>query len=128
MEEALLALIKNDSGISGLIGNRAYWLRRPQRVSTLPAIRLTKITAPRDYKLDGASGLVFARVQVDCLGKSYKSAKLVARALNSALSGYSSGVFQLISIDGERDQNGKESSAERHLFMTSLDLQITYSE
>ncbi len=132
MEEALIAILLDDSGVSNRVSTRVYAGRRPQDVSNLPAIILQKVSAPRSYNMDGPSNLIESRFQCDCYGKTYKSAKLAARALMVAVNGYSgtqSGVvIQRISIDSERDTNETESGADRHLFRTSIDLLIWHDE
>lgn len=132
MEEALIALLLANSGLTDLVGTRVYIGKRPQNESTLPAVLLSKVSAPRDYDFDGATGLIESRFQCDCYGNSYGSAKLAARALMVVVNGYSgtqSGVIiQKISIDSERDSNETESNADRHLFRTSIDLLIWHDE
>lgn len=44
------------------------------QASSLPAIRLTKVSTPRDYTMEGAQATQFHRVQVDCFGADYKTA------------------------------------------------------
>ena len=132
MEEALVSLLLNDSGLTSRVDNRVYWARRPQDVSALPVITLFRVSAPRDYHMQGASGLVESRVQCDLFGAKYSETKLSARALMAAINGYSgtfSGTqFQRISIENERDTNETESDAGRHLFRTSIDLLIWHDE
>ena len=132
MEEALRALLVADAGVSAQVGTRIYWGRRSQSTSVLPAVVLEKVSAPRDYHYTGPSNLIESRVQVDCFGETYAQAKTSARAVISALNGYSgtqSGVvFQRISIENERDYDGQESAANRYLFVTSVDLLIWHDE
>lgn len=132
MEEALRALLVADAGVSAQVGTRIYWGRRSQSSSDLPAVVLEKVSAPRDYHYTGPSNLIESRVQVDCFGETYGAAKTSARAVISALNGYSgtqSGVvFQRISIENERDYDGQESAANRYLFVTSVDLLIWHDE
>ncbi|MEW7009491.1 tail completion protein gp17 [Lentilitoribacter sp. EG35] len=132
MEEALIALLLADSGLAALVGSRVFIGQRPQNKSDLPAVLLSKVSAPRDYHMAGPSNLIQSRFQCDCYGDDYRSAKLTARALMSVVNGYkgtqSGVVVQLISIDGERDGNETESAADRHLFRTSIDLLIWHDE
>lgn len=132
MEEALISLLLEDAGVSALVSDRINFQRRSQSESSMPAIVMHKISAPRDYNMSGPSNLIETRIQVDCFGEKYKSAKTLARAVVAVLNGFSgvkSGVsFQRISIDNERDTDGKESAADRYLFMTSLDLLIWHDE
>lgn len=127
MEIALRALLTNDVAVSDLVGQRVAWGRRGQSDSALPAIVLTMISAPREYHFKGQSDAYERRVQVDCFGETYGSAKQTAEAVAALVSGYSgtvSGVkIQRISIDSERDLPAPETDA-RILFVCSLDLLI----
>lgn len=131
MEEAFIALLLADSSLDAQVGNRIYWARRPQEIPAMPAIVLFRITGDRDNHMTAASGLVFSRVQCDCYGETYASAKQTARALRDIVNGYnaSSGGtdFQGIFIDSERDTNETEADG-RHLFRTSIDLDIWHDE
>jgi hypothetical protein len=132
MEEAFPSLLTGASGVTDLVGTRIYWGRRSQSTSALPAIVLTRVSGVRDYHMLDASGLVQSRVQVDCFAESYASAKSTARAVRDAVNSYSgtvgSTVFQHVTIDSERDYDETESGADRHLFVTSLDLLIWHTE
>lgn len=132
MEEALRAILAANSGVTTLTSTRIYWGRRSQSTSVLPAVVLEKVSAPRDYTYTAPSNLIESRVQVDCFGETYASAKAAARAVISALSNYSgtqSGVvIQRITIENERDYQGQESAANRYLFVTSVDLLIWHDE
>jgi len=102
MEEALIAFILADTGVQAAVGNRVYWVQRPQ-ASEVPAIVLTRISGDRDYHTQGPSGLVSSRVQADVYGKTYAAAKTAGRALIARLSGHKGGMFQGAFVDGERD-------------------------
>lgn len=132
MEEALLSLLQADEMLVGLTADRITWGRRSQFTAILPAIVLTRVSGRRDYTMNGASGLVESRVQVDCFGKSYSEAKATARAVLDVLSGYSDfysgGFFQGIFLDSERDRSDKESGADRYLFVSSMDFLVWHQE
>ncbi len=131
MEEALRTILLGAAGVSALVGTRVDWGLRPQHVAALPAVVLHKISSPRDYNMDGASGLVDSRIQATCYGETYADAKLTARAVMAAVNGLattqSGVVFQRIDIDNERDGNGEQQNG-HHLFWTSIDLQIWHDE
>lgn len=126
MEEELLSYLLAASGITSLVGTRINWVRSPQGAAS-PRIVLTRIGGVRDMTLKEPSGLVASRVQVDCYGTSYGSAKNVARAVEARLSGYSgtqnSTCFQGCFLIGERDDYFDTDTPEK-LFRTSLDFTI----
>jgi len=127
MEAALIAKLLATAGITALVGQRISWSRRPQG-EALPAIVLHRIDGAPDYHLTGASGIVESRVQVDCWGASYGSAKAVARAVEAAVSGqrFTQGAirFDAILILDERDSTFDETTP---LFRTSLDLGVFHA-
>lgn len=128
MEAALIAHLLATAGITALVGDRITWGRRDQG-GTLPAIVLHRIDGAPDYHLDGPSGLVASRVQVDCWGLSYGSAKTVARAVDTAISGarFTRGAirFDAVLIVDERDTTFDETATA--LFRTSLDLAVHHA-
>lgn len=128
MEAALVAKLLASAGITTLVGQRINWSRRPQG-SGLPAIVLHRIDGAPDYHLTGASGIVASRVQVDCWGASYGSAKSVARAVEAVVSAarFTQGAvrFDAILIIDERDSSFDENNTP--LYRTSLDLAVFHA-
>lgn len=128
MEEALTTLL------AGVASGRRYWVTAPE--GTDPAagayVVLNRISGVRDYHMDGASGVVTSRVQADCYGANYATAKATARAVTSAVSGYrgASGGITIhgIFIDAERDLPGSDQGAVSQLFRVSLDLMVHHDE
>jgi hypothetical protein len=114
-----------------LSGNGAptgvYWVQRPQ-TSLLPSVVLYRISNIPDYTMDGPSGLIESRVQMDTFAKSYAEAKNTSRILINNISGFHGTIgdtkFNLVSIDGERDiYDASENDAER-FYRVSVDLLI----
>lgn len=124
MEAALLARLLATAGVTTLVSTRVNWSRRPQG-EALPAIVLHRIDGTPDVHHGGESGLVVSRVQVDCWGSTYGSAKAVARAVEAAITAqtFTQGVvrFDVILIADERDSTFDETTP---LFRTSLDLMV----
>lgn len=124
MEAALIAKLLATAGVTALVSTRINWSRRPQGAA-LPCIVLHRVSGLPDVHHAGASGLVVSRVQVDCWGASYGSAKAVARAVEAAITAqtFTQGAtrFDVILIDSERDDSTDETTP---LFRTSLDLMV----
>lgn len=127
MEEALVGYMLAGTALAALVGSRIHWVYSPQGTAS-PRIVLYRISGVRDMSLNnGPTGFVSSRVQVDCIGTSYSSAKAVARAVEARLSGYSGtlgstrleGVF----LVGERDDFFDTETPDK-LFRTSLDFNI----
>lgn len=123
MEAALLAKLLATAGVTALVGTRVNWSRRPQ-AEVLPALVLNKIDGIPDVHHGGNSGLVVSRVQADCWGATYGSAKALANAVKAITAQtFTQGAvrFDCILIDSERDSTTDETTP---LFRTSLDLMI----
>lgn len=90
MEDTFVAMIEAQAGVTALIGSgtatRLYPVVLPQN-PTFPAITYQIISGPRDYTQDGPDGVVRFRVQCNCYGATYASAKALRDALESAISG-----------------------------------------
>lgn len=128
MEAALIAKLLASAGVTALVSTRINWLRRPQG-SALPAVVLTRVSGQPDYHHGGASGLSVSRIQADCYGVTYGSAKAVARAIEAAVtaSSFTEGAvrFDVILLDAERDSTSEEGPDT--LFRTSLDLMVHHA-
>jgi hypothetical protein len=96
----------------------------------LPAVVIHRIDGARDYAMQGPTGLVSSRLQIDCWAKTYTAAKTLARAVAAVLSGIRDddigiqGVF----IDSERDLGESGSNQAEYLYRTMLDLNIWHRE
>ncbi len=122
MEKALTALL------ASVAGGRRYWVRKPQREPARPYVVMQRISGVHDYHLQGPSGYVASRVQIDCYGDTYDSAASTAGAVRGVLSGHRGGVFQGIFLDGERDLPAADAGEVTNLFRVSLDFMIHHSE
>ena len=126
MEESLIALLLASTGVSDLVSARVNWNRIAPPAGS-PYVILRRISGVRYYKMSGTTGLVESRVQVDCYGSTYASAKAVARAVEAVLSGYSgtqgATTFDGIFLIAERDLiDDDESPADLH--GVSLDFMV----
>lgn len=129
MEEIFIAYLLGSVPLTTLVGNRINWNTRPQ-ITSMPALNLTKISAVRSYQMLGSSGLVSARVQIDCWATSFESVMEVSRAVITLLSGtrFTDGgiQFQAIFLDSERHFFEEEAAERFH--RVSLDFIIWHSE
>jgi hypothetical protein len=76
-----------DATIAGLVGTRIYPLLLPQS-PTLPALTYQWISLVPVHSMDGPSGLVARRLQVDCWGSTYLAIETLAEAVRNRLDGY----------------------------------------
>lgn len=130
MEEGIIAKLLATSGVTALVSQRVYPGRRPQ-ASALPAIDIANISGAPIYTDQGEAGLSTARVEINCWGTTYTSAKQVSRAVTAALSAFfgdAGGVtFQYILKDAERDFSEGGSNAAEYLYRTNLDFLVWYN-
>jgi hypothetical protein len=129
-EEAIIQTLLNDGGVTALISTRIYPGVRLQG-SALPAAVFNVISATPSYSDDGDDGIEENRVQIDCWGETYSSAKSVARAVIGALSGFGGSVdgvdIKYVSLDMHHDSTEGGTKASEYLHRTSLDFIVTFS-
>jgi hypothetical protein len=125
MEEALRAILAADATLSGLVGTRIYWDTIPQGKPS-PNIAMWLVSSVPDYHMAGASGLVESRVQVDCRGDSWASAKAVARAVEAVLGGFvgQQGTVVFKAIFKISDRSSFETPTDGSEFLSSADYQV----
>lgn len=119
-----MALLLNAAGVTALVSTRIYWGRAPQADPARPYVVLQRIDGTRDYHMQGPSGYVASRVQVDVYGDTYTATKRATRAAVTALSGHRGGIFQGIFIDSERDLPAADAGEVTNLFRTSVDIMV----
>lgn len=78
----------------------------------LPALSLTLVSNLSDLTQQGPTDLWRGRVQVDCYGAVYASARAAADAVIGTLHGFRGGGFSLIRLDAQRAQI-EQSSVDR---------------
>lgn len=124
MEEAIIAKLLADAGVSALVGTRVRPMSLPQG-EPLPAITVRRIDGGPTYCDDGESGLATGRVQIDTWGTTYADAKGAARAVTDSLSafvGTVSGVsFRNVLVDDEQDYRESGASQAEYRYRTRVD-------
>lgn len=128
VEERIIAKLLAASGVTALVSTRVYPVARPQG-STLPAVTLQRIDGAPLLTDEGDSGLENPRIQLDCWGTTYASAKAAARAVIAALNAFDgtlTGVnIPLIELEAERDMPRESgTNVNEYLFRTSLDFLV----
>jgi hypothetical protein len=123
MEEALRAMLGAVPAISARVAARINWGLAPQG-QALPCLTLTVVTdGPVDHSLDGP-GLSRARVQVDCWAATYGEAKVLSRAVRTALDAWQGGVITGAFLAGARDLPDDDSVTPNH--RVTMDFIINY--
>lgn len=92
-----------------------------------PRVVLFRVSGGADYTTTGPSGLRMARVQADCYGAGVGPAKILAKAVIGALSGWRDGNILGVFLDAERDLP-PDASASEPLARVTLDFIVHYQE
>lgn len=128
MEEALVAYLL--AALGGEVGNRIWWLRRPQ-ASAVPAITLQVVSGTPEYTLAGREGMVGRLVQFDLWAASYPSMKTVERAVIAALDGLNETPFQGAFVEAQREtwetQGERGSAGFAEYYRSSLDVRVWHA-
>lgn len=98
VETVLVSILNANENVAALIAGRIFPNAIPQK-EIMPAIVYQQISGRLDYANDGATGLSSPRVQLVCWDDTYAGAKTLAKAVESALSGYT-GIVDDIQIQG----------------------------
>ena len=114
METTLRALLTGSSSVTALVpAARINWGTHPQGQG-LPAVVLNVVSGAEGLTLTGRDGLTPGRVQIDCDGETFASAKAVAEAVVARLHGYSGANLRLVAHVATADsREGGSNEAER---------------
>lgn len=83
-EIVLLRTLREDAGLSALVGSKVFALVIPQGTK-LPCITFQRIGGMPANTLSGASGLEEIDLQIDVWARDYDEAKAIAKAVRSAM-------------------------------------------
>lgn len=130
MQTALLARLAADAGVAAIVADKIYWNKVPQPAPPAaplspPYVRLQTISDLRPQDLEDYEIARETRVQVDCFGKSYKSARQTAEAIIAATrepATFGGVVFGRIKAEGPRDLG--EDTTSGFIHRASLDLLV----
>ena len=83
-EIVLLRTLREDAGLSALVGNKVFALVIPQGTK-LPCITFQRIGGRPANTLSGHSGLEEIDLQIDVGARDYDEAKAIAKAVRAAM-------------------------------------------
>ena len=83
-EIVLLRTLREDAGLSALLGNKVFALVIPQGTK-LPCITFQRIGGMPANTLSGHSGLEEIDLQIDVWARDYDEAKAIAKAVRAAM-------------------------------------------
>ena len=130
--KALRARLIDDATMSGLVGNRIYPGRAPQK-PTMPYIVYHRISTVRAATLDtGNAKVPEVRIQCDVIASTQSEVETVLSQMRIVMDnfrGTSSGVTVLgVSVDDEQDQPEFYEGSDTVFYHSSLDFSIIYRE
>jgi hypothetical protein len=128
MEEILTALLL---AAETSAGTAVGWGRRDQGGPDT-SIVLHRKSGLGAVSYDGATGWTSSRVQVDCWGRTYSAARLLAREAKAALQTCRTapiqGVFVLSDSDPADEDGSNGQTADTNLSRSRLDLRVCHIE
>ena len=83
-EIVLLRTLREDAGLSAMVGNKVFALVIPQGTK-LPCITFQRIGGMPANTLSGHSGLEEIDLQIDVWARDYDEAKAIAKAVRAAM-------------------------------------------
>lgn len=83
-EADLVARLRANATIAGMVGTRIYWEERPQG-SGLPAILLTGVGGERRQHMDGPMATQSLRTQFDCMAPTKAQAVTLRQAVTALI-------------------------------------------
>lgn len=135
IETDLRAYILADATVAGLIGTRMVPSAEGQGIDR-PYVRYMRVSTEVVRALKRNSGLRWARIQLDCFGDSYSSAKAVAHAITARVDPEARGrvdyadtcVQSALVLDEWDEYEEPVKGGEKGIYRTSLDLKVWWEE
>lgn len=137
IQSALYEHLKDDSGISAIVGDKVYPLVASGDDSP-PYITFQLITRRHEHDLGAASGLARTRIQVNCWESTAALAEALADTVRESLDGFSgtmgttnAAAVKSCRLDGEveaYDPPADADRAEAGVFSVKMDFLIWYGE
>jgi hypothetical protein len=87
LESGIVKLVMADPGVAAIALTGGFLLELPKD-EALPSWSYRNISDQSEYGLRGEHGFVTRRLQIDCFANAKADVLLLARAINSVLSGY----------------------------------------
>ena len=121
MEQALTDLL------ASVAGGRRYWGRAPHTAAR-PYVVLNRAGGQPNYHMQGPSGFVSSRVQMDCYADKYSDVMALATSAKALVSGYAGGTIQGIFVESERSLPAADAGEVSSVFRTSIDITVLHGE
>jgi len=136
MRVGLRGYLLDDAAIAAIVGSRLHPLVLPQG-DTGPSIVYRRISPIGDHHMQGASGLVSTRTQIDCWALTADAAAALADLVKERLDGFAGTMLwgedspaEAIVVQGIffRGGLGDDYDSTAKLYRTSYDYEIWHEE
>lgn len=132
IESAIKAILTGDVTVAAIVDDRVYPNIIPQNEIS-PSLTYQQISGPRDHTMDGPSGLVDARYQINCFTPVYSETDTLAESVRLAMDGFSATVntVQIDSIELLNENDLPEVDEESDaitMFGKRMDFMIRFVE
>jgi len=114
IEQTIFTVLSTDASVSGLVGNRIYPLRSPQKAE-FPLVVYTRVSSARISNLDGEN-IANPNFLIDCWATSYAQAKTLAGYVEQAILG---STIRCV-LNGDREDKNDDIE----LYRISLDFSV----
>lgn len=126
MDEDLIAALREDAGLTAIVGDRVGWDERDAE----PSITLQLIAGAHRYTLRGRQRVRGALVQADLLARSQAEREALRDAFMAAIDQLGA-PFQGVFIEADRENRepgiGPRPDGSTDFFRASLDLRVWHS-
>lgn len=124
MEEDLRGYLASNAPLTAIVADRIEWAVR----GNAPSLAIHLIDAPEDWTLKGSSGLVQARVQLDCWADTFLAAKAIGKAVRAALpaTGLVVGSTKFLSCVVLDTDRGRFGDSPNILHRTRIDVRVSF--
>lgn len=127
LEASMRDYLIADAGVSQQCVGRISAIDRFQN-SVVPAITYQRISGVRNDNLDGPSGLVRARIQINCWAKLYEQCKDLARAVRIAMNSFNGSQYGTTGIATTLLNDMDDDDPQAKLKRVIMDFEIFYNE
>lgn len=135
-KDALVRLLLNATSLDASVGNRWYPQWAPED-DTLPYGCVSTITRTREHNMDGPSGLVKCRIQVDVFAQTQRAADQIGDLVRLVLDGYTGTVtagaesiyLDAVLLDNDlEDVEREDEPSEDRVARVTLDFFVSHKE
>ena len=131
VEPAFRLMLTGDTAINAVVQDRVYHNVRPAD-ERRPSLVLTRVSTFFARRFGGDSGAVKGRMQIDVLGESYQTVKLLAEKVRNRIDGFTGTIggtrFHFCEIEDERDTpSAPLAGRATPLYAVSIDARFLYA-